>query len=231
MKKVLKLILVFVLGISFIPSVFADEADLSKVASLTDTFGGSEKEIVQTDTSNTYKFYYKYVSISSNDFSSYVEARSKVDSLSETSSEYASYASKVSDYETKFKALIPTVSVSNLENWTLSSDGNIALSNLKYESGKHNGYVLAVAAVKDGDTSKVYIDRLILESTSATTLGGITYDVSTTDSYSVEEDNETTTQEVNTESNPNTGINDYVIYLVPISIILGSTILLKRRYS
>ena len=38
-------------------------------------------------------------------------------------------------------------------------------------------------------------------------------------------------EEVKTTKNPETGISDYAIYLVPVCLILGSTLLLKRRYS
>ena len=149
--------------------------------------------------------------------------------------DYTTASTQVAEYEGVFKGLIPTVTVSDLQSWTLSEDGNISLNDLKYESGKHNGYVLAVAAVKDGDTSKVYITRLIKESTSETTLGEITYTAEDQASYQPDEDattsDEDTNTSVTTNSNPNTGISDYAIYLVPICIILGSGILLRRKYS
>ena len=71
---------------------------------------------------------------------------------------------------------------------------------------------------------------MILESTSSTTLGEIAVldsDKTVTTSQTTDED-ETT---VRSESNPNTGISDYAMYLVPLCILVGSTILLKRKYS
>ena len=72
----------------------------------------------------------------------------------------------------------------------------------------------------------MYINRLILESTSTTTLGQASYTEADQVTYGT-----TTNDQINTDSNPNTGISDYAIYLVPICIILGSAILLKKSYS
>lgn len=236
MKKILTILAIFVIGLGIIPAVNAEETDLSSIASITESIGGSDKEIIQTDTANKYKFYYKYVKIDDNDFATYVTAKYTSENASETSEDYTTASTQVAEYEGVFRGLIPTATATDLESWTLSSDGNISLNDLKYESGKHNGYVLAVAAVKDGDTSKVYITRLIKESTSATTLGDITY--TSDDRASYQEDSTTDTQDdtdtneaVATQSNPNTGISDYAIYLVPLCIILGSGILLRKRYS
>lgn len=230
MKKILSIITVFVIGLSFMGSVNADEQGLSSVATISKTIGGSDKEIVQVDTANKYKFYYKYVALDQTQFSDYVKARYTVDNADSSTDQYSKAASSVGDYESQFQSKIGTVKAADLEKWTLSSDNEITLSGLTYQSGKHNGYVLAVAAVKDGDTSKVYIDRMILESTSSTTLGEIAFldsDKTVTTSQTTDED-ETTVQ---SESNPNTGISDYAMYLVPLCIIVGSAILLKRKYS
>lgn len=235
MKKILTIMAIFVIGLGIIPAVNAEESDLTSIASITEAIGGSDKEIIQTDSANKYKFYYKYVAIDSADFSTYITAKYTSENAPETSEDYTTASTQVAEYEGVFKGLISTVTVSDLQSWTLSEDGNISLNDLKYESGKHNGYVLAVAAVKDGDTSKVYITRLIKESTSETTLGEITYTAEDQAAYQPDEDattsDEGTNTSVTTNSNPNTGISDYAIYLVPICIILGSGILLRRKYS
>lgn len=231
MKKVISLFMTFLMGFCFIANVNAEELDLSSIASIPSDIGGSDKEIIQTDSSNTYKFYYKYVTINEKDFSTYIGAKYIMDNTSDSSDDYVTAQSQVAEYEGVFKGLIPEVNASDLESWTLSSDGEINLNDLTYESGKHNGYVLAVAAVKDGDTSNVYIDRLILESTSATTLGQITYTDTDQATYGANVTDTTTDDTINTSDNPNTGISDYAIYLVPICIILGSAILLKKSYS
>lgn len=235
MKKILTIMAIFVIGLGIIPAVNAEESDLTSIASITEAIGGSDKEIIQTDSANKYKFYYKYVAIDSTDFSTYITAKYTSENAPKTSEDYTTASTQVAEYEGVFKGLIPTVTVSDLQSWTLSEDGNISLNDLKYESGKHNGYVLAVAAVKDGDTSKVYITRLIKESTSETTLGEITYTAEDQAAYQPDEDATTSDEGANTSvttnSNPNTGISDYAIYLVPICIILGSGILLRRKYS
>lgn len=225
MKKAISLFITILTGFCFVANVNAEEISLSTIASIPSDIGGADKEIIQTDSSNTYKFYYKYIAIDSEDFNSYIDSKYIVDNSSDTSSEeYLTAQSQVEEYETTFKGLIPSVTVADLESWTLSSDGEINISDLVYQSGSHNGYVLAIAAVKDGDTSNVYIDRLILESKSQTTLGQISYPEKTSSNVN---SNDT----VATDENPNTGLSDYAIYLVPISIILGSTILLRRNYA
>ena len=226
MKKVISVVMTFLIGFCCMTNVNAEEVDLSSIASITSDVGGEDKEIIQTDSSNTYKFYYKYVAINSEDFNAYVSALYKMENLSDSSDEFVAIQSQVTQYENTFKGLIPEVKTTDLESWTLSSDGEINLKDLTYESGKHNGYVLAVAAVKDGDNNNVYINRLILESTSTTTLGQVSYTEADQVTYGT-----TTNDQINTDSNPNTGISDYAIYLVPICIILGSAILLKKSYS
>lgn len=230
MKKVISFMIMVLAGFGFCTIVNAEETSLNSIASVTSEIGGSDKEIIQTDSSNKYKFYYKYVSIDSDTFNSYVGVKYKLDDTDESSEEYVNTESQLKEYENVFKSLIPEVTASDLESWTLASDNEITLSDLIYESDKHNGYVLAIAAVKDGDTSKVYIDRLILESTSSTTLGQISYTPSDEQAYDSNED-ETSSDAVSTSNNPNTGISDYAIYIVPVCIILGSVILLRKSYS
>lgn len=230
MKKVISFMIMVLAGFGFCTVVNAEETSLNSIASVTSEIGGSDKEIIQTDSSNKYKFYYKYVSIDSDTFNSYVGVKYKLDNTDESSEEYVNTESQLKEYENVFKSLIPEVTASDLESWTLASDNEITLSDLIYESDKHNGYVLAIAAVKDGDTSKVYIDRLILESTSSTTLGQVSYTPSDEQAYDSNED-ETSSDAVSTSNNPNTGISDYAIYIVPVCIILGSVILLRKSYS
>lgn len=230
MKKVISFMIMVLAGFGFCTIVNAEETSLNSIASVTSEIGGSDKEIIQTDSSNKYKFYYKYVSIDSDTFNSYVGVKYKLDNTDESSEEYVNTESQLKEYENVFKSLIPEVTASDLESWTLASDNEITLSDLIYESDKHNGYVLAIAAVKDGDTSKVYIDRLILESTSSTTLGQVSYTPSDEQAYDSNKD-ETSSDAVSTSNNPNTGISDYAIYIVPVCIILGSVILLRKSYS
>lgn len=231
MKKVISFMIMVLAGFGFCTIVNAEETSLNSIASVTSEIGGSDKEIIQTDSSNKYKFYYKYAAIDNDTFNSYVGVKYKLDNTDESSEEYVNTESQLEEYENVFKSLIPEVTASDLESWTLASDNEITLSDLIYESDKHNGYVLAIAAVKDGDTSKVYIDRLILESTSSTTLGQVSYTPSDEQAYDSNEDEMLSDDAVSTSNNPNTGISDYAIYIVPVCIILGSVILLRKSYS
>ena len=61
MKKVISVVMTFLIGFCCMTNVNAEEVDLSSIASITSDVGGEDKEIIQTDSSNTYKFYYKYV--------------------------------------------------------------------------------------------------------------------------------------------------------------------------
>ena len=233
----------------FIPVVNADELSLddSNIAAITATVGGRDKEIIQIDSNNSYQYYYKYVKIKDDSFADYVKNKKIADTSTDGSDTYIQAAAKASSYATEFAKLIPTVSKpSDVTNWTKSTDNNINISNVTYKAGSHNGYVLAVAAVKNGDAN-VYITRLILESKSSSTLGQISYDnnggntekpdpVVINDDNNGNDNNNDNNNDVDvvdkkTEENPNTGIEDYALYLAPISIVLGSAILLKKSYA
>ncbi len=242
MRKISMFIIFAVCFGMFIPMVNADEVELDRVAAITATIGGNDKEIIQIDSNNTYQYYYKYVKIKDDSFSDYVKNKKIVDNNTDGSDTYIQAASAVSTHETEFLKLIPAVSKpADVTNWTKATNNDINVSNLTYKSGAHNGYVLAVAAVKNGD-SNVYISRIILESKSSSTLGPISYDDTSSDTSTkpkkttVKPKNvvvNDTTQVVDkkTEENPNTGIEDYALYLAPISIILGSAILLRKSYA
>ena len=248
MKRFSLLFIMIVFGFCFVSCVNADELELDKVAAITATIGGSDKEIIQIDTKNSYTYYYKYVKIGDKDFNDYVKNKKIVDESTDGSNEYIAAASKVGEYEKSFLKLIPTVSkASDVSNWIKSTNNEINVSNLIYKSGNHNGYVLAVAAVKSGDTN-VYISRVILESKSTSTLGLVSGEnvnpdtsintntntnTSNNDTRNIEIDDTDTvnTGDTTTEENPNTGLNDYALYLAPVAIILGSAILLRKNYA
>ena len=248
MKKLSLLLLMIGFGFCFITCVNADELALDNVAAITATIGGNDKEIIQIDTKNKYNYYYKYVKIGDKDFTDYVKNKQIVDKSTDGSSEYIAAASKVGEYEKNFLKLIPTVSkVSDVSNWIKSNDNEIKVSNLVYKSGSHNGYVLAVAATKNGDEN-VYISRVVLESKSSSTLGIISDENTGTNTNESADANINTDSNSNsdttrnievddntvattTEENPNTGLNDYALYLTPIAIVLGSAILLRKNYA
>lgn len=229
MKKLGLSLLMVVIGFCFMGIVNAAEGSLNSIATITSVIGGPDAEIVQT-ASGTYKYYYKVVAIDDNDFATYISAKYIVDNGNDASDEYAQAQSRVTEYETTFNQNIAASTTSDLNNWTKSTDKQINLTDIKYEEGKHHGYVLGVAAVKDGD-STIYISRNVLESKSATTLGLIEYNDADKAAYEASTSDVTTNGDTQTDTNPNTGIEDYAIYLVPISIVLGSGLILRRNYA
>ena len=242
MKKFSILLMTIVCSFLFVSVVNAAESELDSIAAVTSIVGGDDKEIIQIDSNNTYQYYYKYVKIKDVDFADYVANKKIVDESTDGSNSYITAAKKVGDYEKTFFGLIPTISNnSSLNSWVKSTNGEIVLNNLNYEDGLHSGYVLAVAAVKNGDNN-AYVSRMILESKSKTTLGTITYDTTnngTNETKKVVKSKKVVTKkkqvvdnvDKKTNENPNTGISDYALYLAPISIILGSTILLRKNYA
>lgn len=232
MKKIGLTILAVVFGFCFVTVVNAQEKDLSDIAIISGVIGGSDKEITQnSDNTNTYKYYYKIIEIDDSDFATYVSSKYAVDNGNDASDDYVAAQSRVTEYEESFNGLVPTLnSTADLSTWTTATNNEIAVQNIKYELGKHHGYVLAVAATKDGDQN-IYVSRMILESTSATTLGSIAYNDSDAAAYNASTNDAVPTTDTATGTNPDTGIEDWAIYFVPISIILGSGILLRRNYA
>ena len=232
MKKYFMLILL-TMCFGFIGVVNAAESDLSSIAELADSIGGTEQEIIQLG-EGTYTYYYKYVKISDSDFNAYVGSKYIIDNSEEDSDSYVTANTELEKYEESFYGLIPVVnSASDLNDWTKTTDNQINITDLSYESGKHNGYVLAVATVKEGD-SNIYVTRKILESKSATTLGSITYldsdKTAFNDSNSSNSENVNVGEDDKTTSNPSTGVEDSAVYLVPIALVLGSGILLRKNF-
>lgn len=232
MKKIGLTILAVVFGFCFMTVVNAQEQDLSSVAIVSSVIGGSDKEITQnSDNTNTYKYYYRIIEIDDSDFATYVSSKYVVENGNDASDEYVAAQSRVTEYESSFNGLIPTInSTADLSSWTQATNNDITVENIKYELGKHHGYVLGVAAVKDGDEN-TYVSRMILESTSATTLGSITYNDADAQAYSASTNDAVATTDTATGTNPDTGIEDWAMYLVPLSIVLGSGILLRRNYA
>lgn len=232
MKKMITLVIMVVFGFGFMGVINAAELELGSVAAVNTPVGGSDKEIVPADENATgYKYYYKISEISDNDFETYVKSKYSYENSDASSDEYTTAQSRVEEYETTFYNLIPTLkTTADLSTWKEITDGQINLTELKYQEGKHTGYVLAVAAVKGNETN-IYVNRMILESASSSTLDNIEYNSNDMNAYNETTQNVVTTEDEKTESNPETGIEDYALYLVPLSLIAGSAILFKRNYA
>ena len=233
MKSIKALIITAVFGLCFMGVVNAAEEEQGSIAAINVPVGGSDVEIISVDDTITgYKYYYKVQEIENTSaFKAYVQARYTYENTDPSSDEYTTAQSRIEEYERTFFDYIATVdSAAALSTWTQSIDGQINLTDLKYEEGVHHGYVLAVAAVKDGDTN-VYVSRTILESTSTSTLDNIEYNSEDMTSYNATTDTAVPTTDEKTNNNPETGIEDWAIYLVPIGLISGSAILFRKNYA
>lgn len=227
-KRINLLLIAIIFSFCLVGAVNAAESDLSSVASLTSTIGSTDEEIIQIS-DDTYKYYYKIQAIDDSDFSTYISSKYIYENSDENSDEYVNAQSRVAEYEDAFYALVPTLNTTaDLNSWTESTDKQINPTNITYEQGKHHGYVLAVAAVKN---NSIYATRMILESTSTTTLETITYNDNDKVTYNSNTQSVQEEQSKQTTTNPETGLDDYAIYLVPLSIVLGSGILLKRNHA
>ncbi len=235
MKKICLLFIMFI-SLGFIVTVNAEEktADMFSInVDATNPIDGQKESIIETEENLKMTYYYKYVPIDSAKFSQYTAALYGVENLDSTSSEYTQATTTKTTLETEFAGLIPAVtSPAGLKaegsGWNPANGKVIALSDLTYVQGQHSGYLLAVAGVKDGDTANVYAVRIALESVNATTLGAVTF--LDADKAAYQQTNPGQTTPANTEQNPSTGIEDYALYLVPVSIILGSVIMFKKDY-
>ena len=234
MKK-LCLLLMMVVSFGFVMSVNAEEKapDMFTI-NTSSPIDGTTESIVQTDDTAKMTYYYKYVAIDAAKFNQYTAALYGVSNLDSTSAEYTQASTTKTTLETEFASIIPAVSApadlkADGSGWTAANGKVIALTGLTYTQGQHSGYLLAVAGTKDGDTANVYVQRVPLEATSPTSLGAITFLDSDKAAYQVAPTGNTTPS--GTEQNPNTGIEDYALYIVPIAIILGSAIILKRGYA
>lgn len=230
MKKISLAFIIGVICFGFINAVNAAESSLDSIATINAIIGGENEEIIQSG-SGTYEYYYKVVPISDTEFQTYIDSKYIKDNTSDSSDEYVNAQTIVDQYETTFNAYIPEIATTaDLSTWTKSTDKNITISDIKYETGKHHGYILGIAAVKDGDGT-IYATRVILESKSATTLGVIEYNEADKAKYNATTTAVTVGEEKTTAKNPETGIEDYAVYLVPLSLVLGSGILIKRVYA
>lgn len=215
MKKVFNLLVVFICCFGFIGVVDAEE----QWSSLSDDTAFINDLIIGTDVSGLdsakaffekYDVYYTSIKIEDN-------------------SVYQDYLKYIingesNNSEATINGLVPTVtSVGDLGAWTKTAASKFTFVDL--EQGK--GYVVGVAAVLKSDNTKIYVNRDVYEAVSATTLNRA-YELHYSDFQTSTTNN---TEEVNTENNPDTGISDIAVYLVPVCLLLGSVLMFKRNYA
>ena len=108
------------------------------------------------------------------------------------------------------------------------------------------GYLVVLVAQSTSD-QKLYEYRGVYQATTATTLAtynSISKGTGTTDEVddgntvdkdaTVEKDENVekeTEEEEKAESNPETGISDFAMYIVPFSLVAGSALMIKRRHA
>ena len=225
MKKIICAIIMVIGVFGFIGLVNAEESWSSigeDVGFITDLIEGedlsSNEEL--TNFLSKYDVYYKYYKIDDTLYQNYLSDLFEGTNLGAEDSIMSSY--------------IPTVEDSgDLGSWLKVSGSNLAFANLEYDETKDTGYIVGIAAVDKEDNSKIYVYRGVFEVSSSSTLvdsyttHATEYQEGTTNTTTT-----TTTEEtVATESNPNTGISDYAYILVPLALVGGSVLMLKRRYA
>lgn len=230
MKKVFYLTIMLICSFGFI-GVANAESSLGEELML-DTNGGSYTDINDTLNGGTvfskftdkYDFYYKAVKI-----------------LFDGIGNGCGYFDEGN--EKSLKEYIPEInSIDDLNGYT-KIESIPMTPNWEYE--KFGGYVIALVAVDKKDNSKIYVDRNIYDivkegekvlvsnqdncsagdpASQYIRRDGKTYNDDVDLNYS--SDNYTTTQ---TYTNPETGLNDYIIYILPIILIVGSYLVIRKR--
>lgn len=218
MKKIFNLLLVTICCFGFISVVSAEEVWSSipdDVSFVNDLLTGKSLtgNTAATAFFEKYDVYYTYEKIDDTLYSNYVSDISKGTSTGAVDS---------------VNALVPTVSsTDDLGSWVKATEPSLTYGDMSYESGKKTGYIVALAAVDKTDNTKIYVYRLVSEVTGSNKIES-SYEINCEDDTDVTE--ETTTETV-TKENPNTGISDYAIYLVPIALIGGTVLMMRKNYA
>ena len=130
----------------------------------------------------------------------------------------------------------------NNENsgWFKLESTEITYSNLT----KDKGYIVALMAVSKTDDTKMYRYKTVYQATTDSTLSpysevannGAQSDEENTNENESNNEDENAEENENTEeteekadTNPETGISDYAIYIVPLALIAGSTLMIRRN--
>ena len=231
MKKVFYLFLMLICGFGFIGVANAESAwpseDVSTVNSLLAGADLTGKTSL-TELLAKYDVYYSYVHVT--------------DSLLDQMLDSGTYTD---EYASQMEALIPTYADGDAyttqtdiaKNQITASNGKLTYTGLTYSQDSNNAYTVAIFGIPKDDTTKIYAARDVYQVTSSTTVNYTNFfdeylsspvdnDEENNPNYSgdVEED-------VATETNPNTGIEDYFMYLVPLALVGGSVLMFRRRYA
>lgn len=184
-----------------------------------------------------YKLYDQWIKLSSEDVTKYnklynedyIKIKEEADKYEESATEEQKkteeYNNKIDEYNKKIleiqaqiNELIPTY---NDSNWKEITDGKTYAP----ATAKNEGYVLWVKLVESDNTTTFDTQMYINNSSDEGTSNNTTNKQPTNSQNS----NQTTGQTVQTTVNPSTGIEEYIIYVVVSSIIIGSLLILKKQ--
>ena len=225
MKKLFYIAIAVVCSVGFIGMVNAEETWNSEnnefVKSLI-TGSDLTSDTAAKDFLSKYDVYYRYQKIDDTVYNNYL-----TDSFGNTNI----------GAKDEIAGLVPTVN----ETTEITSDDSIwvqvpaskikiTIEDLAYNEASPTGYLVAVAAIDKKDSTKVQIYRGVYEVSSTNTLVDINeihysgeFDTTDEDTYATE------SEDVATNKNPDTGLSDWAIYLVPLALISGSALMFRRR--
>lgn len=230
MKKIFNLLLITVCMFGFVTVANAEESWSiieSEATFVGDLLAGKSVEgnEAATEFFNKYDVYYKYEKIDDTLYSNYVSDLTEGTSTGALDS---------------INTLIgPVNSADDLQSWNQMNTKSIDYSGVEYTEGQKVGYIVALAAVPKDNTSNIYVLRSIYEVTGSSSLGS-SYEINCEEDVTTDNNGngdtivDTTTGEVTetvTEENPNTGISDYAIYLVPLALIGGVVLMMRKNYA
>lgn len=191
-----------------------------------------------------YKLYYQYKQIDSDTYNKY-----------KTDSTDSQTVNTITDLiqTPGCDSLSSAVSESEEGKWAVIEGTQVSYSNLKYDSSNPAGYLIMLIADASTDgsscsSSTLYYSKNVYQATSATTLAtyksiasvGDTGDENEVEKQETDEEEEEDVEkdteaeeegdtEEKAETNPETGISDYAVYLVPLALVAGSALYLRRR--
>lgn len=240
------IIIIIMCMFSFISGVNAETGKLSSVESdsvsaVVKLLGGStlsgDDATKITSLMNKYTLYTKYEVIDDTLYNTYKSDTSNTEAGNSIANLIQDPASK-SDLDDESNG------------WSMIESAGLSYSELE----KDKGYLVALMAVSKSDATKIYKYKTVYQATTDSTLtpysevakSNAEEDDATkkiekentaanTEESTDEETSEATAEEdvekeEKSETNPETGISDYAIYIVPLSLVLGSTLMIKRRF-
>lgn len=240
MKKIITFALILVASICFMgePQAFTyDElTDYNNNSLGRPFFITKENEITIPDGIEDYTLYYQYQNMSKKDFDKLEELNKQGDDLTKSWKEYQNtepdylseeYKAKYEEYKTEYAtiskeyaSLIPEY---NDAKWQKATKNNVP--------GEAYNYFALWLKLETTDTTMykwgIYYNNSLEENVDNEQITEKTNTTTKSKSRNVQPTNEYET--VKTSNNPSTGFKKNILYVVILSIIIGSTLALKRK--